>query len=175
LSSQSTFPPDDDEDTIELELTPKEMRRLSRAARTAHASKGASRLWSIPLAAAFIGIVVGIAATNAWRPSAPHRVAPRMAPAPATRSTPPAATRPAVLAQPQVPPPSPPAQASQVPPVTPDPPDPPVRVRNPFDAHEVFEFPAGTTKAEARRRVSELLMQRAADRRASGKSIQPAD
>jgi hypothetical protein len=41
---------------------------------------------------------------------------------------------------------------------------PPVRVKNPFDPQEVFEFPAGTTRAEARQKVSELLLQRAVDR-----------
>jgi hypothetical protein len=39
-----------------------------------------------------------------------------------------------------------------------------VRVKNPFDPKEVFEFPAGTTKAEARKIVSELLLQRAVSR-----------
>jgi hypothetical protein len=51
--------------------------------------------------------------------------------------------------------------------------DPPVRVRNPFDAQEVFEFPAGTTKAEARQKVTQLLLQRAVDRR--GQGTQAAD
>jgi hypothetical protein len=40
-----------------------------------------------------------------------------------------------------------------------------VRVRNPFDRHEVFEFPAGTSKAEARDAVAKLLMDRAMERR----------
>lgn len=41
---------------------------------------------------------------------------------------------------------------------------PPVRVRNPFDKTEVFEFPAGTSKAAARDAVAETLMQRARER-----------
>jgi hypothetical protein len=43
-----------------------------------------------------------------------------------------------------------------------------VRVTNPFDATEVFEFPAATTKTDAREAVAELLLQRARDRRAQG-------
>lgn len=40
----------------------------------------------------------------------------------------------------------------------------PVRFTNPFDAKEVFEFPAGTSNAEARDAVAEILMQRAMER-----------
>ncbi len=41
---------------------------------------------------------------------------------------------------------------------------PPVRFKNPFDKTEVFEFPAGTTRAEARDAVAEILRQRAQER-----------
>lgn len=37
----------------------------------------------------------------------------------------------------------------------------PVLFSNPFDAEEVFEFPAGTSETEAREAVAELLMERA--------------
>jgi hypothetical protein len=40
----------------------------------------------------------------------------------------------------------------------------PVRVKNPFDKTEVFEFPSGTTPADARAMMSEILMQRARER-----------
>jgi hypothetical protein len=40
----------------------------------------------------------------------------------------------------------------------------PIRFANPFDAKEVFEFPAGTTEAEARDAVAEILMERAMER-----------
>lgn len=40
----------------------------------------------------------------------------------------------------------------------------PVLFANPFDAKEVFEFPAGTTEAEARDQVAEILMERAMER-----------
>jgi hypothetical protein len=71
----------------------------------------------------------------------------------------------------------PPAPARVV--VAPDPPPPPpagppVRVQNPFDGKEVFEFPAGTTKAEARQAVADLLMQRALERRAPAPSATQA-
>jgi hypothetical protein len=39
-----------------------------------------------------------------------------------------------------------------------------VRFTNPFDATEVFEFPAGTTEAEARAAVADLLLKRAQQR-----------
>jgi hypothetical protein len=42
---------------------------------------------------------------------------------------------------------------------------PPVVFKNPFDATEVFEFPPGTSKAEARAAVADLLLQRATERR----------
>ena len=42
---------------------------------------------------------------------------------------------------------------------------PPVRFANPFDKKEVFEFPAGTSRAEARQKVAELLLKRAQERR----------
>ena len=39
-----------------------------------------------------------------------------------------------------------------------------LRVKNPFDQTEAFEFPPGTSKAEAREAVAKLLMERAHDR-----------
>lgn len=41
---------------------------------------------------------------------------------------------------------------------------PPLRVKNPFDASEVFEFPAGTTKEEARSAIADILLKRAQER-----------
>jgi hypothetical protein len=58
-------------------------------------------------------------------------------------------------------------EPAPAPPVTPAPPatpDVPVRFKNPFDASEVFEFPAGTSRAEMRDAVAELLSQRARER-----------
>lgn len=42
---------------------------------------------------------------------------------------------------------------------------PPVQFTNPFDPSEVFEFPAGTSHAEARDAVADLLLKRATERR----------
>lgn len=50
------------------------------------------------------------------------------------------------------------------PPISPEPALPPVKFVNPFDHNEVFEFPAGTSRTEARRKVAELLMERAQGR-----------
>jgi hypothetical protein len=41
-----------------------------------------------------------------------------------------------------------------------------VEVRNPFDKTEVFKFPPGTSKAEARDQMAQLLLQRAIERKA---------
>lgn len=40
----------------------------------------------------------------------------------------------------------------------------PVQFTNPFDASEIFEFPAGTTDTDAQSAVAEFLLQRARDR-----------
>lgn len=55
---------------------------------------------------------------------------------------------------------APQAAAPSTPPVE----DARVRYANPFDATEVFEFPAGTSEAEARREVADTLMRRAHER-----------
>lgn len=52
-------------------------------------------------------------------------------------------------------------------PTEPEPVPEPLRYRNPFDKAEVFEFPAGTTKAEARDAVAQILLERATERRAA--------
>jgi hypothetical protein len=41
---------------------------------------------------------------------------------------------------------------------------PPVRIRNAFDESEVFEFPGGTSKEDARRAVADILKRRALER-----------
>lgn len=43
----------------------------------------------------------------------------------------------------------------------------PVRFANPFDKNEVFEFPAGTSKEDARAAVANILLERASERRAT--------
>jgi hypothetical protein len=67
---------------------------------------------------------------------------------------------------------SPPAPVVVAPPALPPPPAPsadpadpaPVRFANPFDKREVFEFPAGTSQADARDAVAEILYERAQER-----------
>jgi hypothetical protein len=48
----------------------------------------------------------------------------------------------------------------------------PVRIKNPFDRSEVFEFPPGTTPEEARQSVADLLLQRARDRHVPAATLQ---
>ena len=42
--------------------------------------------------------------------------------------------------------------------------DEPLRVANPFDASEIFEFPAGTSEADAHEAIAGFLIERAARR-----------
>jgi hypothetical protein len=44
----------------------------------------------------------------------------------------------------------------------------PLRVANPFDSTEIFEFPAGTNEADAREAVAGFLIERAARRGIGG-------
>jgi hypothetical protein len=74
---------------------------------------------------------------------------------------------------------SPPAPVIVAPPALPPAPSPPlqeepaalVRFANPFDRKEVFEFPAGTSRADARDAVEELLYERAQERQSSGRGL----
>jgi hypothetical protein len=50
-----------------------------------------------------------------------------------------------------------------------------VLVKNPFDRTEVFEFPAGTSKAASREKVAALLLQRARARRTQWSATKPAE
>ena len=151
-----------DEDTIELELLPEEVLALSRAAEAtvaparsesanesqvgpppapagAPARAQSSRRAMLLLALGAV-LVVGVAgAFWAFEYSA--------APPPPV---------PVIARAPVVIPPPPPPPA--------DPPAPPVTYRNPFDRSEVFEFPAGTSTAEARQAVADMLLQRALER-----------
>jgi len=70
---------------------------------------------------------------------------------------------------PELPPPPPPVPQVEAPP----PPvaatvsdQEPVRVRNPFDRSEVFEFPAGTTPDAAKAAMADTLLERARERQA---------
>lgn len=85
------------------------------------------------------------------------------------------------------PPPRPPAPLAAIEPEpasrpvapTPEPTTPPpadgVQFRNPFDAAEVFDFPAGTHRTDARQAVARFLLQRACQRQLAGKNGQGAE
>jgi len=58
-----------------------------------------------------------------------------------------------------------PAQNVAVPPASAEVAQEPVKFTNPFDKSEVFEYPPGTTEAEAREATSQVLLQRAMERK----------
>jgi hypothetical protein len=122
-------------DTIEIELSAEQALELSRA-RTGTPSRRRARIAMVFGVVGIAFLVSGIAFV------APKRMQPVEAVAESDST--PAATG-ASTALPSV-------EA------------PPVRYANPFDATEVFEFPAGTSPVEARDAVAEMLLQRARDR-----------
>ncbi len=158
---------DSSDDTMELELTGEEQLALSRAAEAARAAAPPDELCpvlSVPeyknfafrrtaridflCNVIFAVAVPGIAVALLW--PAPDR----HPPAPAVASAEPLAK--VALAGPAEP------QGA------------PVRIKNAFDATEVFEFPPGTTESEAREAGAELLLSRARDRRAEGLALRHA-
>jgi hypothetical protein len=158
------FAHDSSDHTIELQLTGGQKLALSRAIGAARATTRADesgRVLAVPerenfavrrtaridfvcnvtFAVAFLGIAVA-----SLRPASDlHPAASAV-----TSATPLAAVAPARPAEPQ---------------------GTPVRIKNAFDATEVFEFPHGTTESEAREAVAELLFSRARDRRAEGLAL----
>jgi hypothetical protein len=160
-------PAHDSSDTIELELTGEQGLALSRAAEAARATarpdqSGAvlsvpehenftsGRTARIDFAANVIFTVVavlGVAVVFLWPASHRHP------PAPAVTST---------------------APLAAVTPAGTEPQGAPVRIKNAFDATEVFEFPHGTTESEVREAVAELLLSRARDRRAERLALRRA-
>jgi len=124
-----------------------------RAAPAMSTPRLALLLTSVAVASAFVTSVTYFALT---RPGRPAPVATSIA------SIPPA---PLTVAPPLPPPPAPlPAPELSTPPE-------PVQFVNPFDKREVFEFPAGTSKAEARDAVAELLYERAQERQLSARGL----
>ena len=102
--------------------------------------------------------IVGIAAVTAVAiASIAHHNAHHDAPVLAQVSTVPAAPEPEAAAPETEAAPDPATAATAAQPQ-------PVRVKNPFDHSEVFEFPAGTSLKEARQSMAQTLMQRAHDR-----------
>jgi hypothetical protein len=163
---------DSSDDTIELDLTGEEQLALSRAAEAAQATARPDEsrpVLSVPeyknsafkrtgridfvcdviFAVAVASITVGFL----W-PAPDRHPADLRPPAPAVASAAPLAkVAPAGPAEPQ---------------------GAPVRIKNAFDATEVFEFPPGTTESESREAVAELLLSRASDRRAEGLALRHA-
>ena len=157
---------DGSEDTVDLELCPEQALVLARAAeeqqvvtspvpsdrpallpvllpaRGAVRTPGAVRLSTV-LVSFFAGVIVAAAVVAVWELT--HRATALRAPAPT------AVINGLVLTAP--------APTAAV-----DSPDPPVRFTNPFDRSEVFEFPPGTSQAEARQAAAERLLQRARER-----------
>jgi hypothetical protein len=143
------------EDTVELELTAAEQLALTPvappAARSAPIEPGKSgysgfvrrRTQRIDLVCtlAFATLILGITAATGWR---------------------------AVVGEPTVPAVTVAASSAPVAAAAAEPQQPLLHVTNPFDASEVFEFPAETTEAAARNAIAELLLQRARDRRRQG-------
>ena len=151
------------EDTIELELSAAQQLEVSRATNAAarppeivpgkpgHDSFVCRRTERIDFVSTltFATLVLGIAAASGWR----ALVGQPTVPAPAVAIAVPLAPAPTVNEQPR---------------------GPAVQVTNPFDATEVFEFPAETTESEARNAIAELLLQRAGERRRLGLNVRRA-
>src|SRR5580700_8292280 len=144
---------DSSDDTIELALTGEEDLALSRAAEAARATARADESGPVSSVPEYhcdfrptrrIDFVCNVL----FAVAVPGIAVAVLWPAPAVASaTPPAKAAPAGPAEPH---------------------GAPVRIKNAFDATEVFEFPPGTTEAESREAVAELLLSRASDRRAEG-------
>jgi hypothetical protein len=178
VNGDSTISPAMGDDTIELQLTPEQMRELSQAAELAETDAPAqlsafgaparissafpapqplleagrssrTHAWPQVPVAKMAAAIVGYVALAWWSAS-------QLAGQPQPPVT--AAARPAVVS------PKPALIASS---------PPALRVINPFDATEVFEFPAGTSDAEGRAKVAQVLLQRARERQSLWEHIRP--
>jgi hypothetical protein len=156
------------DDTIELQLTSEQLQELSQAAEEAQrdaaafsfpeplpepspAPASSGRRWHHISIAKMAAATIAYAAFAWWG-------AAQLAGQPQPQAV--AATRPPVVV------PQPAVIASS--------PQPAVHVINPFDASEVFEFPAGTSRAESREKVAQILLERARERQSQWERIKPA-
>ncbi|HEV2700528.1 MAG TPA: hypothetical protein VGV09_02775 [Steroidobacteraceae bacterium] len=179
MNAQQKVSPVIDDDTIELELTPEQLDHLSQAAAQAAEPVAAARMpvVAVPeqVPAPFcppqpVPTAAAPSRDRRWQPMAVVKIAAATsiyvafawwsASQLAARPQPPvtAAVHPAII-------PGPAAPAA--------PPAPAVRFVNPFDKTEVFEFPAGTTAAESRDKVAQILLQRAQERQAQLERVKP--
>jgi hypothetical protein len=138
------------EDTVDLQLTPEQMLELSQAAETAAAEdKPPSRIrhWHQSLIAKLAAGTIAVAALAWWCGSqlAGH-------PPPLVAAVVASVPRPVLVAD----------AATQA-----------VRIVNPFDATEVFEFPAGTSAADSREQVAQILLNRARERQSRWERMRP--
>lgn len=158
--------PMDDEDTIELQLTPEQLAALMHAAvpeppaspplvlipvRTSPPPPARRQLFDIQLRAMRVPAILTIAVFAVSLSGMKYVAVSReqeapLAPPPRAAAVPPPAA------------PPPPIAASNAA---------PVHFTNPFDRSEVFDFPPGTSEADARAAVAELLLERARTRRAT--------
>jgi hypothetical protein len=139
-------------DTIEVELSALDARKFSEAlttGRNADRGEGVGGI-HMPKPHKRVKIALGVAAPAVVLLAGIAYLAAK----PVYTAPPPALV--VALAEPVVEPEAAPVEQAE-----------PMRFANPFDHREVFEFPAGTTKAEARDRVAEILMDRARERRAA--------
>ena len=178
MNGQTTTSPAIGDDTIELELTPEQLLALSQAGEQEEPAAPApisavtapgrisaffappplfkvgtssrSGGWYHTPMAKMAGAVIGYltfawwgASQLAWQPQPPATAAAR----PAIVSAGPALI--AISSKPAV------------------------RVTNAFDATEVFEFPTGTSDAEGRDKVAQILLQRARERQSQWERIKP--
>jgi hypothetical protein len=167
------------DDTVELQLTAEQMQELSRAAELAESVEPAQvSAFGAPgrLSSAFTAPqpppAHGPASpAHPWRPVPLAKMAAALAGyvvlawwsasqlAGQPQPTVAAAVRPAVI--------------GPRPALVADSPKPALRVVNPFDVTEVFEFPAGTSTAEGHAKVAQVLLQRARERQSQWEHIKP--
>jgi hypothetical protein len=168
VNRQTTISSPIGDDTIEFELTAEQLRELSQAAEVAEsiaapeisaasAATGPGRSpssrmrhWHLMPIAKMTGATIAYVALawwSAWQFAAQPVSSATVAVRPTVASPPPAMTASSLV--------------------------PPVRVINPFDATEVFEFPAGTSQAESREKVAQILLQRARERHSRWEHIRP--
>jgi hypothetical protein len=152
----------DDEDTIELELTPEQIAVLMRAATPERPVAAPIELiplrstpppprrrpFEVQLRAIRVPAIVTIAVFAISLSGMKYVAMSREQEVPLAPSPPPA-----MPSAPEVPLPTPAIPSAE-----------PVHFTNPFDDSEVFDFPAGTSDDEARAAVAELLIERARDR-----------
>jgi len=150
-------------DTVELELSAAQQLEVSQATNAAarppeivpgkpgHDSFVCRRTERIDFVSTltFATLVLGITAPSGWRALVGQPTVPAPAVAIAVRLAP----APEANEQPR---------------------GPAVQVINPFDATEVFEFPAGTAASDARNVIAELLLQRGGERRRQGLDLRRA-